>query len=216
MAFWPLRSSTPTMVNGASRMRTICPIGSTPGPNRFSAAVWPMTAFLAALAWSDCVNSAPADTAQLRMTKKSGVVPVICVFHVLVSEITGWLLLICGATARTEDSSVCMARRSSQVMVGCEPWPPRPPGPWLVPENNMTMLVPALSICARMRDLAPSPIDWMKMTAPTPMMMPRVVRNERILFRRSARCARRRVSPKEITKPPPSVAGARRRSPRRP
>ena len=56
-----------------------------------------------------------------------------------------------------------------------------------MPENNMTMLVPALSICARTRDFAPSPIDWMKITAPTPMMMPSVVRNERSLFRRSAR-----------------------------
>jgi hypothetical protein len=70
-----------------------------------------------------------------------------------------------------------MARRSSQVMLGCEPAPPRPPGPMLDPDHNMTMLVPALSICARPRELAPSPIDWMKITAPTPMMMPSVVRN---------------------------------------
>ena len=68
-------------------------------------------------------------------------------------------------------------------MLGCEPAPPRPPGPWLEPENNMTMLVPAPSICARTRDLAPSPIDCMKITAPTPMMMPSAVRKERILFR---------------------------------
>jgi hypothetical protein len=74
----------------------------------------------------------------------------------------------------------------------------------------MTMFVPALSICARTRDLAPSPIDWMKITAPTPMMMPSVVRKERSLFRRSARAARRSVSPAEImTLPrvPAAVAG---------
>jgi hypothetical protein len=124
------------------------------------------------------------------------------VFQVLVSEITGWALLICGATAATEGNSVWMARRSSQVMVGCDPAPPRPPGPWLAPENNMTMLVPALSICARTRDLAPSPIDWMKITAPTPMMIPSVVRKERNLFRLSARDAIRRVSPGEIMTPP--------------
>ncbi len=69
MAFWPLRSSTPTIVNGASRMRTICPMGSTPGPKRFSAAVWPITALFAALAWSEAVNSAPSATGQLRMVK---------------------------------------------------------------------------------------------------------------------------------------------------
>ncbi len=72
----------------------------------------------------------------------------------------------------------------------------------------MTMLVPALSICARTRDLAPSPIDWMKITAPTPMMMPSVVRNERSLFRRSARAASRRVSPALIMRGPPRPAHA--------
>ena len=77
------------IVNGASRIRMICPIGSTPGPNRFSAAVWPITAFFAAPAWSEAVKIAPLDTGQLRIVKKSGVVPVICVFQVLVSEITG-------------------------------------------------------------------------------------------------------------------------------
>ena len=145
---------------------------------------------------------APLDTGQLRIVKKSGVVPVICVFQVLVSEITGWPAFICGATAATDGSSVWMARRSSHVMLGCEPAPPRPPGPWLDPENNMTMLVPAPSICARTRDLAPSPIDCMKMTAPTPMMMPSAVRKERSLFRRSASPARRRVSPAGIMRPP--------------
>ena len=109
------------IVNGASRMRMIWPIGSTPGPNRFSAAVWPITAFFAAPAWSEAVKIAPLDTGQLRMVKKSGVVPVICVFQVLVSEITGWPAFICGATAATDGSSVWMARRSSQVIVGCEP-----------------------------------------------------------------------------------------------
>ncbi len=79
----------------------------------------------------------------------------------------------------------------------------------------MTMLVPALSICARTRDLAPSPIDWMNITAPTPMMIPRVVRKERSLFRRSARAASRRVSPALIMRVParaarPRVAAARR------
>src|SRR5690242_1208107 len=99
----------------------IWPMGSTPGPNRFSAAVCPITAFFAAPAWSDAVKIAPLATAQLRMVKKSGVVPVICVFHVLVSEITGWFAFICGATAATDDNSVWIARRSSHVIVGCEP-----------------------------------------------------------------------------------------------
>ena len=37
--------------------------------------------------------------------------------------------------------------------------------------------------------LAPSPMLTMEITAPTPMMMPRAVRNDRILFRPSARRA---------------------------
>jgi hypothetical protein len=66
--------------------RMICPIGSTPGPNRFSEAVWPITAFFAHRL-VEAVKIAPLDTAQFRIVKKSGVVPVICVFQVLVSEI---------------------------------------------------------------------------------------------------------------------------------
>ena len=129
----------------------------------------------------------------------------------LVSEITGWLERICGAAASTDGNSVWMARRSSQVMVGCEPKPPRPPGPELEPENSMMTLVPVPSMEAWMRDFAPSPIDTMQMTAATPMMMPSAVRKERILLRRSAMPAMRRVSAVEIMRPPPArVAGARR------
>jgi hypothetical protein len=170
-----------------------------------------MTALFAALAWSEAVKIAPLATGQLRMVKNSGVVPVICVFQVLVSEITGWLLFICGATAATDCNSVWIARRSSHVMLGCEPAPPRPPGPWLEPENSMTMLVPALSIWSRTRAFAPSPIDCMKMTAPTPMMMPSAVRKERSLFRCSARAASRRVSPALIMRLPPRALPVFRR-----
>jgi len=41
------------------------------------------------------------------------------------------------------------------------------------------------------RALAPSPMATMAITADTPMITPRVVRNERILLRRSARTATR-------------------------
>ena len=103
-----------------------------------------------------------------------------------------------GAAARTAGNSVWIARTSSQVMVGCEPMPPRMPPDLLEPEKSRITLVPEASIIERMRSLAPSPIDTMQITAATPMMMPRAVRLERSVLRRSASVARRSVSPGEI------------------
>ena len=44
-----------------------------------------------------------------------------------------------------------------------------------------------LEICSAICRLAPVPTATMAITAPTPMMMPSMVRAERILFTRSAR-----------------------------
>ena len=52
------------------------------------------------------------------------------------------------------------------------------------------MAANACSTCA----LAPAPMAIIAMTAPTPMMMPSVVRNERILLRKRARSATRSVT----------------------
>ena len=60
---------------GALRTRSTWPIGSVPAPKRFSATVWPITAFFAAPAWSEAVRPEPRAMLQLRMVKYSGVVP---------------------------------------------------------------------------------------------------------------------------------------------
>ena len=49
--------------------------------------------------------------------------------------------------------------------------------------------MPSAAICARIVDLAPSPIATIAITAPTPMMMPSIVRKARSLFLASARSA---------------------------
>ena len=62
-----------------------------------------------------------------------------------------------------------------------------PPLELTEPGRTINILVPIASNVSSTRDLAPSPIATMAITAPTPMMMPSAVRNERILLRRSAR-----------------------------
>src|SRR5262245_22017369 len=53
--------------------------------------------------------------------------------------------------------------------------------------------VPRLAIWERMVALAPSPMATIAITAPTPMIIPSIVRNERSLFRAKARSAILRV-----------------------
>ena len=50
-----------------------------------------------------------------------------------------------------------------------------------------------VAICSAIRRLAPVPTASMAITAPTPMMMPSMVRAERILFTFKARSAIRAV-----------------------
>jgi hypothetical protein len=57
------------------------------------------------------------------------------------------------------------------------------------PGRTIKTLVPRLAICDRMVALAPSPIATIAMTAPTPMMIPSMVRKDLSLFLRSARRA---------------------------
>ena len=72
---------------------------------------------------------------------------------------------------------------SSTVRVGTDPEPKRIPPLVALPESTMSKLDPMEAICSWMRALAPEPMAIMAMTAPTPMMMPSMVRPERILLR---------------------------------
>src|SRR5262245_10733577 len=91
-----------------------------------------------------------------------------------------------GLTAFTVGHSANIASKSSDVSVFMLPEPPRVPNERMLPLQTSSLLVPidAISSCACF--CAPAPRLTMAMTAPTPMMMPNIVRIERILFRFSA------------------------------
>ena len=63
----------------------------------------------------------------------------------------------------------------------------------LEPGSTMRRFVPIEAKALSTRAFAPSPIATIAMTAATPMTMPSVVKNERVLFRKSARRAIRNV-----------------------
>ncbi len=86
-----------------------------------------------------------------------------------------------------------MAVRSSQVSVGCEPNPPWAPPEVVEPDMTMSRFEPMAANDFSTMAFAPSPIATMAITAPTPMMMPSAVRNDRSLLRISALPAMRIV-----------------------
>ncbi len=79
-----------------------------------------------------------------------------------------------------------------------EPEPPRAPPDVTEPESTMMMFEPRLLICSSTRACAPLPTAIMTITAATPMMMPSMVKAERILLMRRASRATRRVAAKFI------------------
>src|SRR5580692_10404909 len=78
---------------------------------------------------------------------------------------------------------------SSIVSVGALPQPPRMPPLVKLPEKTVTTLSPRLATWSSTCLVAPLVRLTEPMTAPTPMMMPSMVSNERILLRRNARKA---------------------------
>src|SRR5215472_707898 len=130
---------------------------------------------------------------QLRISKYSGVVPVTEVVQLASSLTTDWLDRSVGAAVLLLGTSDRMAARSSFVRVGIEPKPPRTPPEDDDPGRTMRRLVPMAAKACSTCDLAPAPMAIMAMTAPTPMMMPSVVKKERILLRKMARMATRIV-----------------------
>jgi hypothetical protein len=63
-----------------------------------------------------------------------------------------------------------------------------------LPEKTMMTFWPRLAICCSSWERAPVPILIMAMTAPTPIMIPSMVRKVRSLLRRSAFMAMRTVA----------------------
>ena len=170
-------------------MRTVCPVGSVLAPNRLRATVAPSTTVLAPESTCCAVSSVPRRAGQLRISNISGVVPFTAVDQ-LRSSATIWAVACTrGATKRTSLTPSRMARMSSQVSVGSVPAPAFAPPDVFAPDDTMRTLVPIDENACSTRARAPSPIETMAITAPTPMMMPSAVRNDRILLRSSARPA---------------------------
>src|SRR3954464_170350 len=112
-----------------------------------------------------------------------------------------------GATAVTPAIWWAIASTSSGLkFAGWGPPPPRPK-PW--PGRTWRMLVPSdeIDFCTAAGVAWPS--VTIVTTAATPMMMPSVVRNERSLWRRIDRIARRKVVPSIILLPLPLGGGGR-------
>ena len=82
---------------------------------------------------------------------------------------------------------------SSQVSVGIDPKPPCAPPAVVVPDMMISRLDPIAENDFSTIALAPSPIATIAITAPTPMMIPSAVRNDRSLLRISALPAMRIV-----------------------
>src|SRR5512139_2427858 len=93
----------------------------------------------------------------------------------------------------TSGHSWRMAKASSSLSVVMLPQPPWTPRWFWLPGETKRRFVPMAAKRLSMPRLAPSPMLTMAITAPTPMMMPKAVRNDRILFRLRARSATRSV-----------------------
>src|SRR5512139_582502 len=91
-----------------------------------------------------------------------------------------------------------MALASSTVSVGTVPLPNRNPPLVELPDITISMFDPILAIRSAMTDLAPDPTAIMAITAPTPMMIPSMVRAERILLTISALKAIRRLAKRRV------------------
>jgi hypothetical protein len=152
----------------------------------------------------------------LRISNQGGVVPVTTVCQLSCSLATWAPETSSGATAATEGTWRWIASRSDQVSVGCEPAPTRAPRSRTEPERMKSVWVPMLSKVAATRRFAPSPIETIAITAPTPITMPSTVRHDRSLRRASAASAIWVVRTSLTTPRPSPPPGAPARDPRRP
>ena len=131
-------------------------------------------------------NSRPLASCQLPVSNQALLLPVTLVAQLRPLATTVALVRPCGATAATPPICDAMASASASVNCGTPP-PPPPPMRW--PGLTISRLVPRLVIFSSMACVAPLPSVTIVMTALTPMTMPRIVRNERSMLRRTERRA---------------------------
>ena len=126
------------------------------------------------------------------MSRYCAVVPVMLVDQLAPPNTTCPWVCTRGATHLTVDTVRAIALTSSSVSEADVPAPPRAPDCWVDPGWTTSMLAPIEAICSDTRALAPRPIATMVMNAPTPMMIPSVVRSARMRWRTKPRKARRK------------------------
>src|SRR5450759_5512937 len=132
------------------------------------------------------------------MSKYCGSVPLIRVAQLSLPKTTCELVLLPGAAALTAGHSLRMAIISAYTRVLVAPQPMWVPPRVTVPEPTNRMFEPIAAICCCTCCWAPCPTPTIAMTAPTPIMMPSMVRLERILLRARARTAIRATANKSI------------------
>jgi hypothetical protein len=93
-----------------------------------------------------------------------------------------------------------IASASSTVKVGTVPDPIRSPPLVELPDRTIRRFDPMLAICSAIWAFAPEPTAIMAITALTPMMIPSVVKAERILLTLSALKAMRRLAKNVVIK----------------
>ena len=167
-------------------------MGSTSSPYSCSLTRDPSTATLAADVTSSAVKNDPYFIDHDRMSGRSMSVPSTRVPQ-LAFPLINWVRVDTPGETYCTPGTLRTALASSSVSRVEEPWPMRTP-PWLkLPALIMIMLVPADLICSSIEDWAPVPSATMAITAPTPMIMPSMVSEVRILLRLSALIAIRSV-----------------------
>src|SRR5436190_14322193 len=183
---------TPSTLKGWLRSRMICPVGSSSGPNSVSETTVPSTATFCAPVTSAEVKKLPYFVGQLRMSGRSTSVPCTLVDQFWLPAMTCERLLAPAAAYCTPGIALIMIA-SAGVIVVALPWPMRTPPLAKLPALTMIMLVPADLTRSSIAVRAPVPSATMVITAPTPMIIPSIVRMVRILLRLSALSAIRRV-----------------------
>jgi len=98
-----------------------------------------------------------------------------------------------GAAARTAGASLSIASASSGIRVITLPVPKLIPALDAVPGMIMRVLAPMLEIVCFIAEEEPLPISIIVMTAEIPMIIPSIVRIDRMMFLRIALSAVRRI-----------------------
>ena len=134
----------------------------------------------------------------------AGVVPPITVNQLVPPATTCALVDEYGAAAATSGTLATIAVTSSRESVVRAPLPRLTPPVVTLPGLMTMRLAPRLSICFRTTAWAPAPIATEAITAPTPMMIPSMVRSDLLRLRRSAFQAVRRSTMKLMLRSLPS------------